>query len=183
MDLSHAEAMAEDDTRATRCGRGCIHCGSFFTLTGWGTPWHFPKCISKKAEELEAELADARDEVCEFCKGTEPCCQPFDNSYGQMVKGMITVCTGCWNGLATKAHEMSNKLALVQLAFAQLNVANATADSGTVYAITVDADKLARMNRVVDAVKLVMISQTEIEAAANSKQLADALAEPDRKNV
>lgn len=43
-------------------------------------------------------LREKLDDVgCEFCDEGAECCKPFDNSYGEMLKPLITVCTKCWN--------------------------------------------------------------------------------------
>lgn len=44
IDLEHARAQGDDDVRSNKCGCHCPKCGSFWTFTGWGKPWHNPNC-------------------------------------------------------------------------------------------------------------------------------------------
>lgn len=43
-ELGKAERMGREDIAANRCGAGCVDCGSFYTMTGYGKPWHRPGC-------------------------------------------------------------------------------------------------------------------------------------------
>lgn len=55
----------------------------------------------EKLAALAAENARLNESIedvsCEFCDEGAKCCEKFDNSYGEMLKPLITVCTACWN--------------------------------------------------------------------------------------
>lgn len=55
----------------------------------------------KRVKQLEAELRRVQERLedvgCEFCEEGAKCCEKFDNSYGEMLRPFITVCTTCWN--------------------------------------------------------------------------------------
>lgn len=48
-ELSIARTMALADIKQNKCGIHCIECGSFYTMTGYGKPWHNPGCSADKS--------------------------------------------------------------------------------------------------------------------------------------
>ena len=60
IELDHIRAIAEDDMRANKCGQGCLACGSFWTMTGYGKEWHEPECPTVEVRSLRAALAADR---------------------------------------------------------------------------------------------------------------------------
>jgi hypothetical protein len=53
--------------------------------------------LGAKLNAVKLRLEEKQDETCEFCPEGAPCCEKFDNSYGEMLRPTITVCTPCWN--------------------------------------------------------------------------------------
>jgi hypothetical protein len=53
--------------------------------------------LGAKLNAVKLRLEEKQDETCEFCDEGAPCCEKFDNSYGEMLRPTITVCTACWN--------------------------------------------------------------------------------------
>lgn len=50
LELDWARACAEEANRLHHAGYGCVECGSFWTMTGWGKEWHERGCIKALAK-------------------------------------------------------------------------------------------------------------------------------------
>ncbi len=45
VELDHCRAWAEYSARENHCAYHCPDCGSSWTMTGYGRPWHEPWCL------------------------------------------------------------------------------------------------------------------------------------------